>query len=668
METIPSQAPDLPPRPKRVDGESSPTDATFPLRQENAHLGLPKDLRVEIRRKPVPAQDFNSPQTTGSENQLNDNKPAESKPDLPLRHLEYENLKPADVSGNRLGSEDGSELESPPPYDEDDLRRAQEDHDRALDELDLNAGGETLASPDFDAESDDNNDSESPVSDKPSSRTATFKSIYSQAAPKVKTAYNTTRHFAGGLISHPVQSTKHFSILRHSHGLVAYRGHRTNVAITLFADDPSQVPSDRTIWLQSRGWTGNRGMAIKTALGRTKLWTDVTPQAYISADQVKPTDEKAWQRDISQFLRKAGQQDKFARRMVVQTCIVRVPVITTDGYFRLMVCDARKKVLCPSPVFRVASLSTSSASFRGASLRTMPLELGIKALSTFASNAASSGTAPIVSVINNRLGTIGSSVLSYGASDAATKAENAYTTRSPDEYEEVRGDTVPRAETEPEAKPAVVGPASGPEAPYPVQFSGKVVRGVGKSNIETGLPTANLSGVRDEIKTRLSGIYFAWASIQQSKSIASETWRPALIFARPADGVPGVAPKKILRAYIIEDFDGVEFYDAKLSVLVMGFVRDWDDAYLEQLHEEATVDALLAKQSLERPAWQAEATLKLMRSQTSLSDKFSDTRKLGQRQIDRIPFETFSIRMSTAKLKDSVLGKGGLCIDRRAAG
>ncbi|SLM38903.1 riboflavin kinase [Lasallia pustulata] len=47
-----------------------------------------------------------------------------------------------------------------------------------------------------------------------------------------------------------------------------------------------------------------------------------------------------------------------------------------------------KKLLCSSPLFRLFSTSKESSSIRGASLRTLPLEVGIKVGSIVANNAA----------------------------------------------------------------------------------------------------------------------------------------------------------------------------------------------------------------------------------------------------------------------------------------
>ncbi|CRK22016.1 hypothetical protein BN1723_012534, partial [Verticillium longisporum] len=103
----------------------------------------------------------------------------------------------------------------------------------------------------------------------------------SQAASKdrnfLQNAFDETVFFAGGLLPHPSESTRHFSILRHSPALVWYRGPSTTVTITIFSDEP--LPPTRSIWLQRKGYSGNTGMALKSMLGTTTSWLDVTPSA-----------------------------------------------------------------------------------------------------------------------------------------------------------------------------------------------------------------------------------------------------------------------------------------------------------------------------------------------------------------------------------------------------
>ncbi|KAA8574158.1 hypothetical protein EYC84_005673 [Monilinia fructicola] len=62
--------------------------------------------------------------------------------------------------------------------------------------------------------------------------------LSSSASSYVSKAFQEARHFAGGIIARPSESTRHFSILRHSHGLVFYQGCSTTLAISIFSDAP----------------------------------------------------------------------------------------------------------------------------------------------------------------------------------------------------------------------------------------------------------------------------------------------------------------------------------------------------------------------------------------------------------------------------------------------
>lgn len=204
-----------------------------------------------------------------------------------------------------------------------------------------------------------------------------------------ESAYSEAKYFAGGLISHPHESTRHYTILRHSLGLIYYRGPSTNVVITIFSDGP--LPDDRTIWLQKRGFSGKTGLAVGAALGTRTAWIDVTPIIQRTPDELMPDQERAWQRDILSFSRKA-RDSKYGRDHVPrETNLIRIPHAAEDGYLRIVVCSGRK-VLCPSPTFRYASTSADPGSLRGASLLTLPLEVGLKVGTRVATTAANAAT------------------------------------------------------------------------------------------------------------------------------------------------------------------------------------------------------------------------------------------------------------------------------------
>ncbi|KAK0710853.1 hypothetical protein B0H67DRAFT_491087, partial [Lasiosphaeris hirsuta] len=198
--------------------------------------------------------------------------------------------------------------------------------------------------------------------------------------PFWQAALSETRHFAGGLMPHPTESTKHFTILRHSPALVFYRGPTTSIEITIFSAAKYPLPPDRTIWLQQRGFSGDRGMKLKTLVGATSDWVDVTPAAHARVEEVAPDTERAWQRDIAKAAKRSVKDKGGAKAHIPrETHVVRIPAVSADGYFRLALCSGgvggdasdsapdgnsgnspRRKVLCSSPIFRVASTSSDS--------------------------------------------------------------------------------------------------------------------------------------------------------------------------------------------------------------------------------------------------------------------------------------------------------------------
>ncbi|KAI6872062.1 hypothetical protein KC323_g1728, partial [Hortaea werneckii] len=86
-----------------------------------------------------------------------------------------------------------------------------------------------------------------PLTEEPSNIQSSTQS-QQQKSNKLRSAWSEVKHFAGGLITHPYEATKHFTILRHSHGLVYYQGPTTNIAITIFTSKP--LPANRKLWLQ----------------------------------------------------------------------------------------------------------------------------------------------------------------------------------------------------------------------------------------------------------------------------------------------------------------------------------------------------------------------------------------------------------------------------------
>ncbi|KAJ9613274.1 hypothetical protein H2200_003216 [Cladophialophora chaetospira] len=524
----------------------------------------------------------------------------------------------------------------------------------------------------------------SPVTPITSLSPTTTNSSTSQS--KFVSALQDVRHFAGGLISHPYESTKHYSILRHSFGIIYYSGSSTNLAITIFSD--RELPADRTLWLQRRGFSGKTGLKLGGLLGARSTWVDVTPSVKAVAEQVKPNDERAWQRDIKKFLKKAPKDLRSHRPR--ETDILRISCDADDGYLRVVLCTAEgKKTLCGSPIFRLVSSSTDSSVLRGSSLKTMPLEAGVKLAAVVGRKAVTATAGPYVNTARAAVTNQLTSVYQPGviAQQALTAAYDQ--TSIPDRLDNMNGqyDTA-REESYgfPEmqaysalSRPSIVGQESGPVAPFPVRFHGKVIAGTGRSRAVFNMPTANLIGVPEDTLMRYKGVFFGWAAVSLPKKLAlerdiSDDWHQAIITISPdPDRRRTVIHRNNARVYLIHEFGSADFVDAKISVFMMGYLRAVEEPNPDQ---EPDVDAQLfdfykdvsiTNASLARPAWAAEAILERVKSEASsrsFSERYVDFRRSTQQQIDRVPVHRLGVRTEGAALKDRLIGQGGVWIPR----
>jgi hypothetical protein len=429
-------------------------------------------------------------------------------------------------------------------------------------------------------------------------------------------------------------------------------------------------------------------MSLKALVGTTGTWLDVTPATRApSPEDVGPgvLDERAIQRDLKRFAKKAsGRQKGHVPR---ETHVVRIPAAATDGYFRLVLCAGGseggkgRKVLCGCPVFRVASTSTDISVVRGASIRTMPLEVGVKVGTTVAQQFAKKYTAPAALVVQNRATKVATKALTnprvkqaatYGK-QAATVGKNIVQTSGLDQavvgswrkgqmdrYGQVAfGNTV-----------RIIGSDEGPEAPFPVSFEGKTARATGRSTVELGIPTANLSGVRDEIKMRWKGVYAAWASIVPDKKspVADEgglshDWHEAIVTVGPLRyGPPEIVVKNRVTVHFLYDFDEATFFDMKVRVVLMGYLHPPPEpcADPDDLFEQYVVDSMSVTESLAREAWSVSSCLR----SKSFSERLDGVTGAVQGKVDKIPLHWAGVRSESAAMRDKVYGNGGIWIQR----
>lgn len=510
---------------------------------------------------------------------------------------------------------------------------------------------------------------------------------------KFKAALGEVKHFAGGLIAHPYEATKHYSVMRHSHGLVYYQGPTTSIAITIFSDQ--LLSSDRKLWLQKRGYSGKTGLKLGATLGTRSAWLDVTPAIDVPVDLLPHGDRRAWQRDIDRFTKKSKDAKHIRNQRPYETNVIRVPHVAEDGYFRVVLCAGRK-VLCPSPMFRYVTASLDPGRLRGASLSTLPLELGIKIGAHIAKHAANTaahgalqpatavyqnGVQPIIEKYNPMGLTQAALQTAYDESGAAEKVATTITDVG-ERYGQRRDIEGQLAVGHAVTRVTVIGRAEGPTSPFPLRFSGTVVKGSGKSRQCLGIPTADVSNVSDEALLRLSGVYIAWTTISKTKISKSKLmpeeaygrWYQALVTVAPIrDRTAKVVEQKHVSVHLMQDFKDATFYDTRLNVLLVAFLHSatprttQPSTNLEIEQAQLAADIATTQASLDRPAWTPDVILEHARSHSSnrsLTDKMVDVRVLGQKQIDKVPLHRLGVKTDSMGLKDQLIGTGGICVKR----
>ncbi|CZT02275.1 hypothetical protein WAI453_002523 [Rhynchosporium graminicola] len=504
--------------------------------------------------------------------------------------------------------------------------------------------------------------------------TESLRSSQSSNSSFIQEAFREARHFAGGLITHPVESTKHFSILRHSHGLVFYQGANTTLAISIFSDQP--LPPDRTIWLQSKGWSGKTGMRAKAFMGRNGNWINVTPSLSVGSEQLKSTDERAWQRDMTHF-RKKPKRNMQQYHILRETAVVRIPVEAEDGYFQLVLCLglSKQKVLCPSPVFRILSTSTNPGSMRGASMTTLPLEIGVIALGTYARNTAGRVVGPVATIVQTRVQKLMPSWVTQQATAAAFGVLNPPVGNADTNGSQSRDQPT----FAPTTRDAI--PEEGPHAPFPLRFIANTE--LAKVGIEQfSMPSMAVTGLAAQIAQKLSGFYLGWARflkqpIMGSSKSGDVTWYQAVISA--SQTVAQTPATKTIIIRLTRDYEEWCPERRVIEVRILGLIRPDDPLQRDalrrglQARDEAAAEAamlaevndiMFAENILDHPAWNPEAAPRTnFRPGTSGGQSI---RLTAHRQISEVPFHKIGVRspLEGAGVDDTPFAANGYFVTR----
>lgn len=203
------------------------------------------------------------------------------------------------------------------------------------------------------------------------------------------------------------------------------------------------------------------------------------------------------------------------------------------------------------------------------------------------------------------------------------------------------------------------GPDAGPEAPFPIRLSGRVIKGFGRGskevtspfpsippyslvlklrhhtdarrpNSQLGIPTANIPTETLEASGHgglQSGVYFGWVGLEyppptssadsSTSSDAAPTPSPYAVTHSVASGPASTYPAVLslgynlfygnsvrsLEVHVLAAFPA-DFYGARLKVCVLGFVRpEYDYDGVEALVKDIWTDVDVAARSLAREGY-----------------------------------------------------------------
>jgi hypothetical protein len=436
-------------------------------------------------------------------------------------------------------------------------------------------------------------------------------------------------------------------------------------------------------------------MRAKSLLRLRDGWVDVTPGMPLRADQVNPDDERAWQRDIKKFKKKAAPRPRDTHHLR-ETAVVRIPAEGGDGYFQLVLCQGpKKKVLGNSPVFRVLSTSTSPSSIRGASLSTLPLEVGALVVSLYAQTAARTVASPAAIAIQSKVQAKVDPFRPSWVNKTAAKKIYAKSGAQDRVGGIVNGPNGPigRSQTNLVApqvldnNPLCV--EAGPQPPFPMIFKASVQPGQ-ISSVEPGeFPKVTLAKMPDWVVEQLRGYFFGWARFgaPSSKELAGP-WCPAILSVRTLDPLQAARvnlaqiAKRVVSLRLLED---VPVQSAKVEIRVMGYLRAEipppTGSTSQQLAEaqaaaaEAAVladvyDVSVVQDTLSNPAWASERpdAHSLECQNTGWVDRtleaYGNIQTRGQKLMEQVPLHRLGVRSAVDGIRESQVAVNGFFIVR----
>jgi hypothetical protein len=532
-------------------------------------------------------------------------------------------------------------------------------------------------------------------------------------------AFRQTAELRDKILPHPVESSKHFSIVQHSTGVVWYQGTGTSFAMSIFATNP--LPDDRSIWMQMRGWSGESGMRAKALLGKNGDWVDVTPSLRIETTSVDSQKEEKYQKDIARFRKRSAGQDR-EKHLLRETCIIRIPATVIDGYYQFLVCTgSKKKKLCTSPTFRLMSLSRNMHCLKGASVLTMPVEvatmMGTNAVKASAATVAATAVAsvkvtqtaikilthPKVQRATTYMGTkaeskAGKATLALAqravalAEEAANKLENVEVSMlktsgsCTNQYQDVGEPFL------------IVGGYNislytGPTKPYPINLTARTHTDYTPQPEE--FPDETFAIILSDVSTfapNCIGSYFGWARFKANKkneAPVDPSWQQIILHALPATASQidratiSSVNKLVFSLQLLLEIDTSIPLSTSVELNLMGYLRspppknplayttspDQIPGSIPELNFIDFGDRAMATRILEEVAWSSDAAATLLRGEklkgyTRFAGALGDAKGMAMGQVSRIDLSTVGIRSDGDLARDSEVVVSGFYVKR----
>jgi hypothetical protein len=243
-------------------------------------------------------------------------------------------------------------------------------------------------------------------------------------------------------------------------------------------------------------------------------------------------------------------------------------------------------------------------------------------------------------------------------------------------------ETVAGAEIDSDVEPLALSP------PFPIPFLASFQSKALTPAAEHAQPEYRLTNIPEEILLKHDGRFCGWIKLLLSKDKSSD-WTPALLIFRAERHK--VAHKKVVQMLPLSESSRPDSFEdgGRVEAMLMAYLGpNYDSSTISsptspissstspttpmeltepELEEQRTTDIEMTHSLLALPTFAPELALEQIRSKKvdrTVTNKFSDLRMSGQRKYDAIPAHRLGVRTEGQKLRDQLVGKGGLYIKR----